>query len=55
MVNVDLVLTVEPTPDTMVTLTTGERFIVQESVQDVVDRAVAYRQSIFPGTFPPKV
>lgn len=42
--NADLIETVEERPNTIVTLTTEKRFIVQESAQEVVDRVVAYRQ-----------
>ncbi|RMH29041.1 MAG: flagellar protein [Planctomycetota bacterium] len=42
VVNAELVRTVEERPDTTVTLTTGERLIVRESLEDVVDLAVEY-------------
>ena len=42
VVNAELIKFVEATPDTMITLTTGERFIVKESTQDVVRRVIDY-------------
>lgn len=42
VVNAELVRTVEERPDTTITLTTGDRLIVRESLSDVVDRAVEY-------------
>jgi flagellar protein FlbD len=46
VVNADLVLTVESTPDTAVSLITGARILVKEAVDEVVERAIAYRQRI---------
>lgn len=42
--NADLIETVEERPNTIVTLTTEKRFIVQESAQEIVDRVIAFRQ-----------
>lgn len=42
VVNAELIRTVESTPDTLVTLTSGDRLIVKEPVQEVVRRAVEY-------------
>ncbi len=42
ILNAELVKYVESTPDTMVTLTTGDRIIVKESAEEVVKRAVDY-------------
>jgi flagellar protein FlbD len=44
VVNAELVVTVEKTPDTMIRLTTGDRFLVKESVDEVVAKVIAYRQ-----------
>lgn len=49
VVNSDLIVTVEATPDTMVTLTTGDRLLVREPVSEVVDRAVAFRYRTLQG------
>jgi flagellar protein FlbD len=42
VVNADLIKFVESTPDTLVTLTTGERILVKESTEEVVRRVVQY-------------
>jgi len=42
VVNAEQIRTVESTPDTTITLLTGERLIVRESMEEVVDRAVEY-------------
>jgi flagellar protein FlbD len=49
VVNSDLVVTVEKTPDTVVTLTTGDRIMVKESIHEVVARAAAYRHRVLQG------
>jgi len=41
-----LIESVEATPDTVVTLTTGKRIIVTESVSQVSRRALAYRRAV---------
>ena len=46
VVNCDLILTLEGTPDTLVTLTNGQQMLVRESVAEVVERTIAYRQRL---------
>jgi flagellar protein FlbD len=45
VLNADLIQYVEARPDTFVTLTTGERIVVTESMDEVLRRAVAYQQA----------
>ncbi len=45
VVNADLIETVESTPDTVITLTTGHKLIVQESVDEVVQRVVSFKRA----------
>lgn len=49
VVNSDLIVTVEKIPDTVVTLTTGDRIMVRERVEEVVERAAAYRHRVLQG------
>ena len=49
VVNSDLIVTVEKIPDTVVTLTTGDRIMVKESIDEVVARAAAYRHRVLQG------
>ncbi len=49
MVNSDLIKFVERAPDTVLTLITGEKVIVLESVDAVLQKVVAFRQSIISG------
>ncbi|MBL4850135.1 MAG: flagellar FlbD family protein [Planctomycetes bacterium] len=46
VLNADLVAWIEPTPDTLVTLTTGGKLVVKESVKEVTGRVVSYRQRL---------
>lgn len=50
-VNADLIETVEETPDTVITLTTGKKIIVKESRQDIVKRVKTYKSEIFSGNY----
>ena len=45
ILNAELIQYVESRGDTFVTLTNGERFVVVESMQEVMRRAVAYQRS----------
>ena len=44
VLNADLIRYVECRPDTFITLTNGERIVVSESMEKVIDRAVQYQQ-----------
>ncbi|MGZ0163546.1 MAG: flagellar FlbD family protein [Planctomycetales bacterium] len=46
VVNAELIRYVERRPDTYVTLTTDDRFIVKESLEEVVIRSVAYSRAV---------
>lgn len=47
VVNSDLIKYAESSPDTMLTLVNGEKIVVLESCQDVVNRTIAYRARVF--------
>lgn len=44
VLNAELIQYVDSRPDTYVTLTTSDRYLVRESVAEVVKRCLAYRQ-----------
>ncbi len=44
--NPDLLVSVEEKPDTVVTLSNGEKLIIQEPAAEVVSRFVAYKRAI---------
>lgn len=45
-VNAELIALVEELPDTVITLTTGDKVIVAEKLHEVIDRVVEYRGRI---------
>jgi flagellar protein FlbD len=47
ILNSDLVEHIETTPDTVITLTTGQSLRVRESAEEVVQRIVEFRRSIY--------
>jgi flagellar protein FlbD len=49
IVNSDLIKFVEQSPDTLVTLTTGEKIVVLERVEEVLTRVIAFRRSVLQG------
>jgi flagellar protein FlbD len=44
VVNSDLIEHIEVTPDTVVVLTTGQKFLVLESAEEIVERIVQFRR-----------
>ena len=46
IVNSDLIKLVENTPDTVITLVTGEKIVVLESSKQVVDKIVEFRRRV---------
>lgn len=41
--NVDLIEKIEETPDTVITLTNGARYLVQESLDEIIDKSIEVR------------
>ena len=52
VLNAELIRTVESSPDTMVTLVNGDHFVVKEEMQEVIDAAIRYGQTLR-GLLPP--
>jgi flagellar protein FlbD len=46
VLNSDLIKTAEASPDTMLTLISGEKLIVREEMAEVVERVLAYRSRL---------
>ena len=44
IINCDLIEYIESTPDTTITMTTGRKFIATESVDEIINRIVAYKK-----------
>jgi len=46
-INAELIERVEELPDTVITLTTGNKIIVKESRQEVKNLVISYKKEIF--------
>jgi len=46
VLNADLIEHVEVTPDTVISLTTGQKFVVLETPEEVIERVIEYRRAI---------
>ena len=46
ILNAEIIETIEQTPDTVVTLMNGKKLIVDEPMEEVVRRVMAYRRAL---------
>jgi flagellar protein FlbD len=46
LLNMDLILSIERTPDTLVSLTTGDTVLVKETPEELVDRVTRYKRDL---------
>jgi flagellar protein FlbD len=46
VLNAELIETIEETPDTVITLINGKRYVVSESSEELVDRVIEYKRKI---------
>jgi flagellar protein FlbD len=53
-INPDLITWIDLTPDTTVSLFGGEKIIVRESLDEIVERIVAFRRLVGPMTVSPQ-
>ena len=47
-INSDLIETIEETPDTVITTTTGKKFMVIESAEEVIQSIIEFKQKCLP-------
>jgi len=47
MLNCDLIESLEETPDTVVTLTSGNKLIVRDSMRDVQQKIIDFKRKIY--------
>ncbi|MDQ2872967.1 MAG: flagellar FlbD family protein [Candidatus Eremiobacteraeota bacterium] len=52
MVNSDLIESLEQTPDTVVTLTSGNKLIVRDSMESIQARIVEFKRRIYASDAP---
>jgi len=48
IVNAELIETVEKTPDTIVSLITGKKYMVKEPVEEIIAKVMEYRRQLPP-------
>ena len=46
ILNADLIEHIDMTPDTIVTLTSGQKYTVLESAEEVVEKVICFRQKL---------
>lgn len=46
IINAELIEVVEQTPDTVITLTSGKKFIVSESASEIMELVIEYKRKI---------
>jgi flagellar protein FlbD len=49
VISCEVIQYVESTPDTIITQTTGDKIMVKESVDEIIDLVIEFRQKIFAG------
>jgi len=49
VLNADLIIEVQETPDTVITLTNGKKLLVKDSADDIINKVVTYRKKIMAG------
>ncbi len=47
ILNVDLIETIEETPDTVITLTNGHKIIVIEKADQIIEKIIEYKRKIY--------
>jgi flagellar protein FlbD len=46
-INAEIVVTIEETPDTIITTSLGNKIIVKESSKEIVEKIIEYKRTIF--------
>ena len=49
VLNSDLIEHIEATPDTVISLTSGQKYVVMESAEDVIEKVVEFRRRLSVG------
>ncbi|KNF08820.1 flagellar FlbD family protein [Gottschalkia purinilytica] len=47
VVNCDLIEFIEETPDVVITLTTGKKIVVKDTIEEVIEKVIEYKNQIF--------
>ncbi|MFW6007216.1 MAG: flagellar FlbD family protein [Halanaerobiales bacterium] len=47
VINADLIESVQTTPDTIITLTNNKKILVEENVEEIIEKVILYRRKVF--------
>jgi flagellar protein FlbD len=47
IINAELIETIEKCPDTLISLTSGKKFLVLDSAEDIIDKVIVYRRRVY--------
>ncbi|HPC99747.1 MAG TPA: flagellar FlbD family protein [Acetivibrio sp.] len=47
VLNCELIEIIEKTPDTIISTTNGKKFVVVETIEEIVNKVLQYKRSIF--------
>jgi len=47
VINCELIETVEQTPDTVITTIHGKKYVVAETIEEVVEKVVQYKRNLY--------
>lgn len=47
VLNCELIETVESTPDTVISTVNGKKYIVSETIEEIVEKVIQYKRNIF--------
>lgn len=47
VLNCELIETIESTPDTVITLNNGKKYVVTENIDEVIEKVMQYKSRIF--------
>jgi len=47
IINAELIETIEKCPDTLISLTSGKKFLVLDSTDDIIGKVIEYRRRVY--------
>ena len=47
VINCELIEYIEANPDTVISLTTGNKFVIKENLDDTINKVIEYKKRIF--------
>ena len=47
VLNCEIIESIEETPDTVITLTTGKKILVKETVDDIINKVITFKNQVF--------